>query len=225
MPRYRRWIWWLCWALVTLVRPLVCRFQVEGRERFPLHGGGVVACNHNYGPDFVFLAIASPRDLSFMAKAEAFAWNPILAAVLRAGGVFPVKRGQGDSGAIDTAVELAKDGNLIAMFPEGTRSKSGVLMRGKTGAARIALAADVPIVPAVVINSASVLKRRGWRRPVVTVRFGKPVTWQSNGAEIDDDGESARAYTDAVMVEIAKMLPAELRGEYGEVVLESGRQS
>jgi 1-acyl-sn-glycerol-3-phosphate acyltransferase len=201
--------------LVSLVRPLVCRFQVEGRERFPRHGGGVVACNHSYGPDFIFLAIASPRDLSFMAKAEAFGWNPILAAVLRAGGVFPVKRGQGDSGAIDTAVELAKEGNLIAMFPEGTRSKSGLLMRGKTGAARIALAADVP---AVVINSAAVLKRKGWRRPVVTVRFGAPVTWQSNGAEIDDDGESARAYTDAVMVEIAKMLPVELRGEYGEMI-------
>ena len=125
-----------------------------------------------------------------------------------------MQRGKGDSGAIDTAVELARAGNLIAMFPEGTRSKTGVLMRGKSGAARIALAAGVPIIPAVVINSATVFKRKGWRRPLVTVRFGKPVPWVDDMD--DEEGEAARAYTDAVMVEIAKMLPTQLRGEYAE---------
>jgi 1-acyl-sn-glycerol-3-phosphate acyltransferase len=204
--------------IISVVRPLFCRFQVEGRENLPLSSGAVVASNHNYGPDYVFLGIASPRELCFMAKAEAFAWNPILAAVLRAGGVFPVKRGKGDSVAIDTAVELAREGNLIAMFPEGTRSKSGALMRGKTGAARIALAAGVPVVPAVVINSALVFGRKGWRRPLVTVRFGEPISWHENGQGTEDESEVARAYTDVVMAEIAKMLPRELRGEYGEKV-------
>lgn len=180
--------------------------------------GAVVACNHNYGPDYVFLAIASPRELSFMAKVEAFEWNPILTAILRAGGVFPVKRGKGDGVAIDTAVDLAKEGNLIAMFPEGTRSKSGVLMRGKTGAARIALAAGVPIVPTIVTNSALVFKREHWR-PVVTVRFGKSVVWQTNGTDGEEDSEAARAFTDVVMGEIAKMLPEALRGEYADDVI------
>jgi 1-acyl-sn-glycerol-3-phosphate acyltransferase len=191
-----------------------------------MNSGAVLASNHNYGPDFVLLAFASPREVCFMAKAEAFTWNPLLSAVLHAGGVFPVQRGKGDSAAIDTAVQLAEEGNLIAMFPEGTRSKNGALMRGKTGAARIALAAGVPIVPAVVTNSAAVLKRKGWRRPLVTVRFGKPITWQSTAQNDEDEAETARAYTDAVMGEIAAMLPKELRGEYGGLSkVESARAS
>jgi 1-acyl-sn-glycerol-3-phosphate acyltransferase len=153
-----------------------------------------------------------------MAKAEAFSWHPIQSAILRAGGVFPVRRGKGDNAAIDTAVELAREGNLIAMFPEGTRSKSGMLMRGKTGAARIALAAGVPIVPAVVTNSAFVMKRKGLQRPLVTVRFGKAIAWHEPVPVDADDGEVARVYTDRVMGEMAQMLPSELRGEYGDAV-------
>lgn len=216
LPRYRRWIWWVGWSLAMLLRPFLFRLKVEGRENLPRQGGAVVASNHNYGPDFIFLGISSPRELSFMAKAEAFAWNPILAALLRAGGVFPVNRGKGDTVAIETAVELAKQGNLIAMFPEGTRSKSGALMRGKTGAARIALVADVPVVPAAVMNSAAVLGRKSWRRPLVTVRFGKPIEWAQHDPE-GENGEAAREYTDLVMAEIAAMLPQELRGDYAEV--------
>jgi 1-acyl-sn-glycerol-3-phosphate acyltransferase len=215
MPRYRRWLWWLVWGLVSLIRPLFCRLHIEGRENLPVTGGAVVASNHNYGPDFLFLGICSPRELSFMAKAEAFAWHPLLAALLHAGGAFPVQRGKGDSAAIQTAVELARQGNLIAMFPEGTRSKDGILMRGKTGAARIALAAGVYVVPAIVTNSALVLKRKSWRRPLVTVRFGKPITWQAGVEENGEENETARAYTDEIMLEIANMLPPELRGEYG----------
>ena len=218
MPRYRRWSWWIVWGLVTLIRPLFCRFQIEGQANLPRYSGAVVASNHNYGPDYVFLGIASPRELCFMAKSEAFTWNPLLAALLRAGGVFPVQRGRGDIGAIDTAVALARAGNLIAMFPEGTRSRSGVLMHGKTGAARIALAAGVPIVPVAITNSALVFRRKSWRRPIVTVRFGKPIAWDvdnENGYTVGaDDGEVARTYTDFVMKEIAHMLPVELRGEY-----------
>jgi 1-acyl-sn-glycerol-3-phosphate acyltransferase len=152
-----------------------------------------------------------------MAKAEAFAWNPILSSILRAGGVFPVWRGKADNAAIENAVALARAGNLIAMFPEGTRSKSGILMRGKTGAARIALAAGVPIVPATVTNSALILKRKGWCRPLVTVHFGEPIPWCGHMPTVGDDGEVARLYTDVVMGEIARMLPQELRGEYGNL--------
>ena len=100
MAKDRRWVWWTCYGLAWLVQPLLCRLQIEGRENIPATGGAVVACNHNYGPDFVLLGMASTRELRFMAKAEAFAWHPILAAILRGGGVFPVQRGKGDSGAM-----------------------------------------------------------------------------------------------------------------------------
>ena len=223
MPRYRRWIWWVCWAIVMLIRPLFCRLQIIGRENLPEESGAVVASNHNYGPDFILLAIASPRELCFMAKAEVFRWHPVLAAVLRSFGVFPVHRGKGDSVAIDTAVELAREGNLIAMFPEGTRSKTGTLMRGKSGAARIALAADVPIVPTAVTNSTKVFKHLPWQRPLVTVQFGKPLHWHIGSHSADDEGEAARSYMDAVMGEIALMLPEELRGEHGYALPQDGR--
>jgi 1-acyl-sn-glycerol-3-phosphate acyltransferase len=211
-PRYRRWIWWFFWLLLTPIRPFVCRLRVEGVEHLPRQGGAVVACNHTMGPDFVLLAYASPRELLFMAKAEAFQWHWLLSAILRAGGVFPVQRGKSDQAAIDTAVELVAAGNLIAMFPEGTRSRTGRLQRGKTGAARIALAAGTPIIPAAVTNARAVLKRRTLWPPVVTVRFGPPVHWAQNG----DEATTVRLYTDTVMGEIARMLPPEQRGVYGD---------
>lgn len=210
MPKYRNSLWWFFWWLLTLLRPLFCRLRLEGRENLPLSSGGVVACNHNYGFDFVYLAYASPRELRFMAKAEAFGWSPLLAAFLRAGGAFPVRRGQGDSAAIDTAVDIVRGGELIAMFPEGTRSRDGALLRGRTGAARIALAANAPVIPVAVINSQAMFKLSKWR-PTVTVRFGKPVAWVPG----ENEAASARAFIDTVMLEIAALLPEGARGYYG----------
>jgi len=213
-PRYRRWIWWFFWLLLTLVRPLLCRLRVEGLDNLPKRGGAVVACNHTMGPDYVLLAYSSPRELMFMAKAEVFQWHWLVSAILRAGGVFPVQRGKNDQGAIETAVVLARMGNLIAMFPEGTRSRTDQLMRGKTGAARIALAAGVPVIPVAVANATAIVKRRTFWPPVVTVRFGPPVYWARNG----DEATTVRFYTDTVMTEIARLLPPGQRGVYGEAV-------
>lgn len=213
-PRYRRWAWWLLWPLIALLRPLICRLKVEGVEHIPAKGGAVIACNHTTGPDYLLLALASPRELHFMAKAEIFNWNPVLTFLLRAAGVFPVRRGQGDQSAVGNAALIARQGNLVAMFPEGTRSRTGQLMRGKTGAARIALAAGVPIIPAAVINAPAIFKRRGLRRPLVTVRFGEPVCWPATSDGPDVYG-AAGDYTDEIMQRIAHLLPSSLRGVYG----------
>lgn len=210
LPKFRNGLWWLGWLLLSAVRPLLCRLRIEGQEHVPPDKGAVIAANHTVGADFLFLAYCSPRELKFMTKAEAFTWNPILTWFLRTGGAFPVRRGQNDQAAIDTAVALAREGALIAMFPEGTRSRTQTLMKAKTGAARIALAAGVPIVPAAVIGAPAVMKRRSWRRPLVTVRFGPPIAWVGTS----DDPETVRRYIDTVMVAIAEMLPPEQRGVY-----------
>jgi len=225
MPKQRRWVWWLVWGLCWLLGPIFCRIDIRGRENLPKSGGAVVACNHNFGPDFILLSMASTRELCFMAKAEAFSWNPILSSILKAGGVFPVRRGKGDNSAIETAVELAEEGDIVAMFPEGTRSRSGELMHGKSGAARIAMAAGVPIIPASVTNSASVLKRKSWKRPVVTVSFARPIVVQGSHLDDEDETDAARALTHEVMVEIARLLPPDLRGEYGDDVVTEVRNS
>src|SRR4029450_13302267 len=136
------------------------------------------------------------RQLRFMAKAELF--NPLLAPILRAGGAFKVRRGEGDVEAMRTAVELVRDGEIVVMFPEGTRQTKGLVKkrtaRPHTGAARIALAADAPLVAAAISGTDPLLRlrrppgrcgrRRVARSPSPTPR-GRPRSprpvWPPNG--------------------------------------------
>src|ERR671930_1058629 len=120
------------------------RLRVEGLEHLP-EGGFVLAANHtsNFDPWPLGIPLLPRRQLRFMAKSELF--NPILAPILRAGGAFKVRRGEGDVEAMRTAVELVRGGEIVVMFPEGTRQRKGLRKkheaRAHSGAARIALAA------------------------------------------------------------------------------------
>jgi 1-acyl-sn-glycerol-3-phosphate acyltransferase len=204
-------MWRTLWVIVTGLRPLFCRLHVEGAENMPETGGCVVACNHTMGPDYALLGYASPRQIHYMAKSEVFEANPLMSLVLRAAGVFPVRRGQQDAEAIDQAVRLVQSGYVLGMFPEGTRSRTGKLMRGKSGVARIALLGGAPVVPAVVINAPAVLPNllSLKRRPEVTVRFGKPICRQSGSDLVLD----SRQFTQEIMAAMAALLPEELRGD------------
>jgi 1-acyl-sn-glycerol-3-phosphate acyltransferase len=149
------------------------RLRAEGVEHLPA-GGFVLAANHtsNLDPWALGIPLWPRRYLRFMAKSELYWWP--LGSVLEAGGAFPVRRGERDVEAIETAVELAREGHAIAMFPEGTRRRKGLvkkhLPRPHTGAARIAFEAGVPLVPAA-IKGADRLSRLGPLR----VAFGAPV--------------------------------------------------
>ena len=129
------------------------RLRATGMEYLP-EGGFVLAANHtsNFDPWPLGLPLFPGRQLRFMAKAELF--NPLLAPFLRGGGAFKVRRGEGDVEAMRTAVELVRRGEIVVMFPEGTRRKKGLrkkhVARAHTGAARIALQAGVPLVPAAI---------------------------------------------------------------------------
>jgi 1-acyl-sn-glycerol-3-phosphate acyltransferase len=129
------------------------RLQATGVENVP-ERGAVLAANHtsNFDPWPLGFPLWPRRQLFFMGKAELF--NPVLAPILRGGGAFPVRRGEGDLQAIETAVRLCREGKIVAMFPEGTRREKGVrkkfAARPRNGAARIALAADVPLFPAAI---------------------------------------------------------------------------
>ncbi len=203
------------WAhrLLSVLIPMLCRLRVEGREHVPLEGGCVVACNHSLGFDFFFLGYCAPRQIFFMAKAEAFEGNQWLARFLKSSGVFPIQRGQRDHAAMDSAVSLAQSELAVGMFPEGTRSLTGVLMRGRSGAVRIARQAGVPIVPAAIHNAAAILDAwwNPFQRPIVTVRFGPPLTVADSETPAQITADVAR-----VMHGIAALLPAELRGEYAD---------
>ena len=143
---------------------LLFRLRWRGLEHVPRAGGAVLAANHtsNFDPWPLGLPLFPRRFLRFMAKSELY-WVP-LRYLLNAAGAFPVRRGEGDAEAIRTAVELCRSGEIVVMFPEGTRRRKGLRKkweaRSHTGAARIAHEAGVPLVPAA-ISGANRLARLG----------------------------------------------------------------
>lgn len=171
------------------------RLHARGRENIPREGGFVLACNHmsSFDPWPLGMPLWPDHQLRFMAKSELY-WFP-LTLVLDGAGAFPVRRGQADAEAIETAVRLARDGGVVAMFPEGTRREKGIVKRfearPRTGAARIALDAGVPLVPAAVAGTDRLLKLGPLR-----VAYGKPV---------DIEGLDAKEATDRLMERIAEL--------------------
>ncbi|MGE5273707.1 MAG: lysophospholipid acyltransferase family protein [Verrucomicrobiota bacterium] len=150
------------------------RLRAHGIENLPPEGGFVLAANHtsNFDPWPLGMPLWPKRQLFFMAKAELF--NPILGPAIRAGGAFPVRRGEADVEAVQRAVEICRAGGVVAMFPEGTRERKGLRKKfehkPRTGSARIALTAGVPLVPAALKGT-----DRLSRLPKLEVAFGRPV--------------------------------------------------
>jgi 1-acyl-sn-glycerol-3-phosphate acyltransferase len=186
------------WPVVRLV----FRYRAYGTENLPSSGGYVLAAGHvsNLDPWPLGLAVWPRRFLRFMAKSELF-WFP-LGPLLAACGAFKVRRGQADLDAIETAVALAREGHVIAMFPEGTRRRKGLRKtreaQAHSGSARIALAAGVPLIPAGIKGTDGLRSLRAWR-----VRYGSPI----DVSDLDDrpPAEAARAATDRVMEAIAEL--------------------
>jgi 1-acyl-sn-glycerol-3-phosphate acyltransferase len=179
------------------------RLRARGREHLPADGGFVLACNHvsSFDPWPLGLPIWPRRFLRFMAKSELYWWP--LTLVLNGAGAFPVRRGQADTEAIETAVRLARAGNVIAMFPEGTRRRKGLVKRfearPRSGAARIALEAGVPLVPAAVAGTDRLLLLGPLR-----VAYGAPIDLDDL-RDAPDVREAAQTATDRLMERILEL--------------------
>jgi 1-acyl-sn-glycerol-3-phosphate acyltransferase len=178
------------------------RLRSQGEENLPADGGYVLAANHisNFDPWPLGTPIFPKRFLRFMAKSELYWWP--LGRLITAGGGFPVRRGERDLEAMQTAIELAREGHAVAMFPHGTRQRKGLVKKyqpkAHTGAARIALEAGVPLVPAA-ISGTDRLSRFGPLR----VRYGEPIALD----DLKDKEQSlaAREATDRLMAEIDRL--------------------
>ena len=188
----------------TLSIPVVkglYRLRVRGLENVP-EGGFVLAANHtsNFDPWPLAIPFLPDRQFRFMAKAELF--NPVLAPILRAGGAFKVRRGEGDVEAMRTAVELVREGEIVVMFPEGTRQTKGLVKRHTarphTGAARIALTANASLVPAAIGGTDRLLRLGPLR-----VAYGPPIDF------FDLDGQdlktAAKLATERLMATIDEL--------------------
>jgi len=149
------------------------RWKVEGAENFPVAGPVVVVANHVSIWDPIAVGCALPRPIKFMAKEELFHY-PLLGGILPRLGAFPVKRNQPDRVAIRRALEVLENHEVLGMFPEGTRSKTGELLKPHPGAAMIALKARAPVVPVACMGTSS-LWRNLFKREALRVRIGKPV--------------------------------------------------
>lgn len=157
-------------GIIRFVVLLIWGLDMSGGEHIPEDTGAIVAGNHTSWFDPFVLVIAIRRPVHFMAKAELFA-NPILRWILPRVHVFPVRRGQADRQAIRISQERVNEGNLVGMFPEGTRNKTeNPLLAIQGGAALIAIKTGVPIIPVVIKKG----QRRGLRRPFI-VSIGTPI--------------------------------------------------
>jgi 1-acyl-sn-glycerol-3-phosphate acyltransferase len=176
-----------------ILKPLY-KIEVIGKENIPTTGGVLICSNHIDNLDPPLVGISSPRPIHFMAKEELFRL-PILKSLLPSIQAFPVRRGMSDKQALRTGLQLLKDGKVLGLFPEGTRSRTGELGKGLAGAGFFALRTEAHVVPCAIIGPYKPFKK-------LKVVFGKPVDFQ----EIKDRKGSAEEATDLIMDTIGEIL-------------------
>ena len=198
---------------VALVASLTWSFrlfmdlEIDGLENLPREGAAIVAANHVTNFDVFPMQISLPRPIFYMAKESLFK-NPVADIALRNVGAFPVKRGEKDIWALDHARKVLDHARVLGMFPEGTRSRGNGLRTAKTGAARLAIEKNVPIIPMAITGSDKFFREFPKKNPV-QVKLCEPI--------FPKKGEDALALTDHVMFCMANNLPVEMRGVYAEI--------
>lgn len=203
---------------VAVALSILCQYEIKNRDvslpKEPL----IVVCNHLSWLDIPLLGVAiRRRRISFMAKSEYFR-SPVHAFIVRALGAFTVDRGTVDRTAFDLAAKALQDGCALGIFPEGTRSRTFQLQKGKLGVAFMALRSNAVILPVGISGTEKIRQRyqggnrRLFYRPRVTVNIGQPFRLpQVNGRPGRAD---LTASTETIMRRIAELLPEDYRGVY-----------
>lgn len=177
----------------TVLSPLY-RFEIIGAENFPKEGGILLCSNHIHALDPPVVGMTAPRTVHFMAKEELFK-APILGPILPKVNAFPVKRGMSDREALRTALKILKNGDVVGLFPEGTRSTDGVLKKGLSGAGFFALRGNADVMPCAIIGPYKAFRK-------VKVVYGEPIRmepFRERKASVDE-------VTEAIMSSIQKIL-------------------
>jgi 1-acyl-sn-glycerol-3-phosphate acyltransferase len=204
--------WWSKFVLVGPFLRLLCRPTIEGLEHVPDEGGAILASNHLAVADSFFLPLLVPRRITFLAKREYFT-QPGFVGWLKKQffsgvGQVPIDRQSGSAAqaALDTAVRLLREDNLLGIYPEGTRSPDGKLYKGKTGVARMALEADVAVIPVAMIGTDKVnpIGSRMWRPRKIHIRVGAPLDF-SRYSGMAGDRFIERSMTDEIMYALMEL--------------------
>lgn len=155
--------------IVVGVMRLFFKIEVIGKENLITDRGFILAANHQSYCDPVFMGVGFRKEVRFMAKKELFD-KPVLGFLIRHLGAFPVSRGKGDMSAVETAEKIIQDGGVLGIYPEGTRSKTGELLKAKSGALLIASKTGADIVPTGITYTKRKFLRKG-----VTIAYGTPI--------------------------------------------------
>ncbi|GLF95662.1 lysophospholipid acyltransferase family protein [Streptomyces yaizuensis] len=204
---------------------LLFRPRIEGLEHIPEHGAAIIAGNHLSFSDHFLLPAILKRRITFLAKAEYFTGpgvkGRLTAAFFRSAGQIPVDRSGKDAGqaAIREGLGVLGRGELLGIYPEGTRSHDGRLYKGKVGVAVMALRAGVPVIPCAMVGTFEI-QPPGQVLPKirrVTVRLGTPLEF-SRFAGLEDERAVVRAVTDEIMTAILKLSGQEYVDRYAAEV-------
>jgi 1-acyl-sn-glycerol-3-phosphate acyltransferase len=211
----REWFYHPGAAIIGFVSRLLWGARIEGVEHLPRTGAFILVTNHTSNLDPLMMGWASgnqiDRVVHFMAKIEMRSW-PFLGWLATQSGVFFVRRGERDRAAQEFALQALADGRPIAMFPEGTRSRTGHLRDGKPGAALLAMRSGAPLVPAGISGTQRIFPNGAWfpRASKVRIRIGEPFSLphQPTGRL---DREALAAGTERIMSAIELLLPEDQR--------------
>ena len=204
--------WWSKYVLLGPLMRLLARPTIEGLEHIPARGGAILAGNHLAVADSFLVPLLVRRRITYLAKREYFIQPGLVGWIKKifftGVGQVPVDRAVGSEAqaALGTAIRLLRDGKLLGIYPEGTRSPDGRLYKGKTGVARMALEAGVPVIPVAVIgtNKLNPIGSRMWRPHHVHIRIGEPLDF-SRYAGMAGDRFIERSMTDEIMYTLMEL--------------------
>jgi 1-acyl-sn-glycerol-3-phosphate acyltransferase len=223
--------WVLKHLLVGPVLRVVFRPEVEGLENVPVDGPAILASNHLSFSDSIFLPLVLDRRVTFLAKSDYFTGRGLkgraTAKFFEATRQLPVDRSGGRAGeaALRTGLRVLRGRDLLGIYPEGTRSPDGRLYRGKTGVARLALEAGVPVIPVAMIDTEKA-QPPGQVIPKVMrvgVRFGRPLDF-SRYRGMEGDRFVLRSITDEIMYELMQLSGQEYVDVYAASAKEAAKR-
>lgn len=222
--------WFMKYVVIGPIVKAIFRPWIVGRTNIPADGAAILASNHLSVSDSIFLPLMIDRPMSFLAKSDYFTGRGLKGwatrMFMKATGQIPIDRtgGKASEDSLNTGLQVLGRGDLLGIYPEGTRSPDGRLYRGRTGVARMILEAGVPVIPVAMIDTEKVMPT-GTKIPKVRrvgVVFGEPLDF-SRFDGMEGDRFVLRSITDEIMYELSKLSGQEYVDVYASSVKKPGK--